>query len=555
MHKIQFSIGKPSLSSAIWAGFILIFLLAGVIGHDPWKQDETYSFGIIYHFLTTGSWLIPENAGTPFMEKPPLYYWSAVILCKLMGGLIPLPDCARLASFLYILIAMAFVRKIILMLYKDKYVVQEGLLLCLGSIGIARHCHDMFTDIALLTGCAIVLYAMILLACRNECWKSAGIWLGIGMGMAFLSKGLFMPIVLTIGGVVLLIMRAELRTRATARAVGISLLVAAPFLFVWPVLLYQHSPALFMQWFWENNIGRFLGFSVAKLGAANKPYFIISSVLWFAFPVFPLAVLAIWRARREWKKPELLLPLAISVAGLILLSFSASARSLYLMPLIPAFAILAVRGLQSVPDRFLRGWNKLIGLVGVLAVLVLWLIWFSLLPGHRLPQILPYVGTVFPLDFEPQRTQWLAMAVSVFAAWFFLHILRNSKSAPAIWFSAIAAAWITANTLLLPWIDETKSYRPVIAQLDEFIRHSDYKDVCMSEYFLGESIAPMLEYFDKEHTLAIVNSFDAATCPLMLTVTGRNDPKEPYAGWKLLWKGSRALDAKDEELRLYARNQ
>jgi hypothetical protein len=95
----------------------------------------------------------------------------------------------------------------------------------------------------------------------------------------------------------------------------------------------------------------------------------------------------------------------------------------------------------------------------------------------------------------------------------------------------------------------------VIAQMDDFIRHSDYKDACMNEYYLGESIAPMLEYFDKEHTLAIVDRLNAGTCPLMLTVTGRNDPQELQPGWKLLWKGSRALDAKDEELRLYARNQ
>src|ERR1700722_389427 len=89
---------KYTISNYMWAGFLFIFLFAGVVGHDPWKQDETYSFGIINHFFTGGYLVVPENAGTPFMEKPPLYYWTSVLLCRLVNGLFSLPDCARLAS-------------------------------------------------------------------------------------------------------------------------------------------------------------------------------------------------------------------------------------------------------------------------------------------------------------------------------------------------------------------------------------------------------------------------------------------------------------------------
>src|SRR5260363_115050 len=41
----------------------LAYLVPGILGHDPWKQDETYTFGIIYHMLTSGDWGIPVNAG------------------------------------------------------------------------------------------------------------------------------------------------------------------------------------------------------------------------------------------------------------------------------------------------------------------------------------------------------------------------------------------------------------------------------------------------------------------------------------------------------------
>jgi len=554
-------IQKHTNTNYLWAGFILTFLLAGVIGHDPWKQDETYTFGIIYHFLNTGYLLIPENAGVAFMEKPPLYYWTAYFLCRFLGGLLSLPDCARLASPFYITIAILCVWKTARIIHRDnRDIAWVSLLFFLGTVGIVRHSHDMFTDIALLAGCAMAFYGITLLVYRNTYWKASGLWTGLGIGMAFLSKGMFMPLVLTISLAHLLIMLPTMRSRYTAYALAFGLLVASPFLLIWPALLYHTSPEFFMQWFWKNNVGRFLGFSVASLGADNKPYYIIASVFWFAFPVFPLAVMAAFRARHDWKKPEYLLPVTVSSVGLGLLSISASARALYLLPLIPAFTMLASTELFRLPDKFLHRWNKLMGIAGMLSLITLWIMWLSLQPGHPLPQLLPFIGTIFPTDFTSQHGQWLAIITAAFAGGFFLYIqLRKDDNRPVaaaqIWFCAIAAVWITVNTLLLPWLDETKSYRPVITQMEDYIRHSPYGGMCMNEYHLGESIAPMLEYFSDDHILHTVKDFEHATCPLMLTVTGRNDPEELQPGWKLIWKGSRALDVKDEELRLYVHDE
>ena len=51
------------------AAVICAYVLPGVLGHDPWKQDETYTFGIIQHMLETGDFVVPTNAGLPFMES------------------------------------------------------------------------------------------------------------------------------------------------------------------------------------------------------------------------------------------------------------------------------------------------------------------------------------------------------------------------------------------------------------------------------------------------------------------------------------------------------
>ena len=68
-----------SLSAAFCVLFAAVYLLAGVVGHDPWKQDEAYTFGMVLHILQTGDWVVPTLGGEPFMEKPPLFYILAAL--------------------------------------------------------------------------------------------------------------------------------------------------------------------------------------------------------------------------------------------------------------------------------------------------------------------------------------------------------------------------------------------------------------------------------------------------------------------------------------------
>ncbi|MCK7502300.1 MAG: hypothetical protein MZW92_79840 [Comamonadaceae bacterium] len=57
---------------AVMAGLYLVF---GLVGHDPWKADDVTHFGVAYGMLEGGGWLVPRLAGEPFLAQPPLYYW------------------------------------------------------------------------------------------------------------------------------------------------------------------------------------------------------------------------------------------------------------------------------------------------------------------------------------------------------------------------------------------------------------------------------------------------------------------------------------------------
>jgi len=561
MYFSEIALKRPNTPCKLeWFLLIAVFLLSGVIGHDPWKQDETYSFGMIYHFYTTHTWLVPMNVGQqPFMEKPPLYYWSATLMCRLFDGVLPLHDAARLTSVLYMLVTIVFMWRLSQLLFEKhtnrKAMGGMAIALLLGTSGLVRHAHDMFTDVALLSGDTIAMYGMALIINRQTQWKRAGLWLGLGIGIAFMSKGFFTPIVLSIAATALWMLLPHARTRSTVLALATAFLVAAPFLFIWPMLLYQHSPPLFMQWFWDNNVGRFLGFSVSRLGAPNTPNYFLHAPLWFAFPVLPLAMLLLLNPT-GWRRPERLLPLTISIAGMVLLLASASARALYLLPLLPAFTILAVQELTDISPKLLLGWNMLTRLFISIAGLLILLSWWCLLnpTGSFSHQVLHVLQRWLPIDFMPSEHYPFAYMLAVLAIVLWLCSMRFNPRLPLstarIWLTGMTLLWGLSHTLLLPWLNETKSYLPRLAQMNAYIEHSAYAKDCVGNDSLGESIGPMLEY--SRRAFAPMEDFNYFACRLTLRSVKRGSIDNPDPRWRLVWRDARPLDSKEEELRLYA---
>ena len=83
-------------------GWTLVVLLAlyiftGLIGHDPWKNDDALTIGVIHEMVATGNWLMPGLAGQPYPDDP-LYYWVGASSSSLLSWLLPIHDAARLAS-------------------------------------------------------------------------------------------------------------------------------------------------------------------------------------------------------------------------------------------------------------------------------------------------------------------------------------------------------------------------------------------------------------------------------------------------------------------------
>ena len=132
----------------------IAWIVPGLIGHEPWKTDEPYTFGVIYDMLRGGSWLVPTLAGEPFLHEPPLYYWTAAVTAKLSAPLLPLHDGARLATGLYVALALLFCG----LAGRELHGKGNGAiatLLLLGSFGLVLRGHETITDIVPLAGFAL----------------------------------------------------------------------------------------------------------------------------------------------------------------------------------------------------------------------------------------------------------------------------------------------------------------------------------------------------------------------------------------------------------------
>lgn len=561
-----FSSSFRTLPAWEWGAMVAVFLLAGIVSHDPWTGDEAYGFGVIYHYYTTGTWLVPTNAGLPFMEKSPLYYWTAAIFCHLFEGLLPLHDAARLAIIPYIVLCLVFLWKtsqVLFTTYPDEERRALGwitLSLFLGSLGMVRYVHEMTTDVAFYTGTTIALYGISVLLCVPERWRSAGLWMGVGAGVAIMSKGFLVPAILGMTGIALLVLIPSLRSRNTLMAIGIATLALLPFL-LWPVLLYFYAYPQFVEWFWNNNVGRFLGFSVGWLGAANRPFYFVENTPWFAFPAFPLAMIGVLTTPwRQWRTPAFLLPFLMIVMGMTLLFNSASGRVHYLLPLFSSFVLLAAPALLRLPARFLMGWNGLVRLLFSVMIIGVWGIWWSIrIPGIAIqerpfPFLAEFADRWISLDYTPGAQPIaciMAVAITLFWLASFRLNTRDVRHTAYIWLVGIAAVWSTIFTLLLPWLDHTKSHRLMLESLKQTLDTLPEKNECMDGYWIGESIPSMIQYW-LDGRIVLPLELDEITCPIVLALQPKNEPPDrEFSGWEVVWKGQRLKNNSGDEFRLY----
>jgi len=530
-------------AKAVLLGLLcLVWVGTGLIGHDPWKPDDAFSFGVIYSMLHNGDWLVPTLAGEPFMDKPPLYYWTAALFAKLFSPALPLHDGARIASGFYTALTLLFIGLAGRKLYGENRGWAAAIIL-IGCLGMLVRAHQMVTDLALLTGCAMMLFGFAL--SKEKYWR-AGILIGTGAGIGFMSKGFISPIFLVLTAAGLPLFFQNWRTRNYYLSLAIAFLFALPWLTIWPLLLYQHSPRLFADWAWIHNIGNWI--KHAKSGPGKDALYYLENLPWLAWPALPLAAWVVWKSRKRFaQRDDLQLPLVCFVVMLITLSLAASTAELFALPMLLPITLLATASLSSLK----RGAANALDWFGImtfaLLAILMWWGWAGLLLDNN-AKITHWLEDFQP-GFQPElHTVPFAIAIIATVLWIVIvwRVGRSMRRATLNWAAGVTLVWILAMTLWLPWLNSGKSYRGMVASLKQSMpKHYQ----CIAGEMIGEGQRAMLYYFGNILTLHDYKH----RCDLRLIQGNRlSRPLLNERHWRKIWEGNRKGD-KDERYRLYRR--
>jgi 4-amino-4-deoxy-L-arabinose transferase-like glycosyltransferase len=349
----------------LWGVPLILFLLyvclfsglgaLGLVG-----PDEPRYAAIARAMAETHDWITPRLWGTPWFEKPVLYYWTAGIAMRLFGvG----EFAARLPSALAALLAVAAIKWTALRSYGVSTAWYSLLMLptSVAMIGFSRAASPDMLFAGLLTAAMAVACEMLQKPRPGPILRVA---FGFFLGAAVLAKG--PAAVILAGGATLLWAALSRQWRAPFRflhplIIAVFCATALP----WYVLCALRNPDFLRVFIWQHNFERYL-----------TPVFQHRQPFWFYVPILAVA-LNPWAAmvaapiitklnRKEWQSSPSLYILCWAFFPFLFFSFSQSKLPGYILPSVPPLFILMSVAVANLIERGSRGARFCIGITGAI---------------------------------------------------------------------------------------------------------------------------------------------------------------------------------------------
>ena len=502
------------------------WLLPGLVGHAPWKGDDGEHFVQLWQLLQSD--LAPQAAAA----TPPLYYWVAGATAWLTSPVLALHDGARLASGLFVALALFFVARTARALYGAEAGWAAALTL-LGCMGLLVRGHELNAFTAQFAAAAIMLYGLA----RLPQSARSGWTLGAGAALMLLAGGAAEAVLLLTLAAMLPLLLEDYRSPTARRALvwGVSLALVASA--AWLAYLASQAIPLVRVL----NLQRWLG------EAGLRPAFYPGILGWYAWPAWPLAAWTLYRSRRQWRTPGIVLPAGALLVLLGLYAFDAHPGEEQGLILLLPLALLGGAGLFTLRRgaAYALLWFGIM-LFGFIALL-LWVYWSAhdLGTPARLAARLTKLGMTGVGELRPWA---LALGLVVTLAWIvFLARVRRSPLRPIlVWAAGMTFIWALLMALFQAPLDRRLSYASVGEVLVERVPAAD----CIQTYRVRSQQRLLLAY----HSGRQFAPADPR-CSWLLVETRRREaaPRIP-AGWVKQWEGARPGDRSDR-FHLYARRQ
>jgi 4-amino-4-deoxy-L-arabinose transferase-like glycosyltransferase len=525
------------------AVLIALYLLPGLIGHDPWRGDDARHFGPVFEILTGNGALFPHIAGEPATNFPPLYYWTGALLATLLGWLVPLHDAARLSTALFTALTIFWIARASSRLY-GRHTRTAAALLTLGTLGLVLHAHEMQPMIALIAMQAMTLAGLSLVPTRPV---AGSVQAGMGAALAFLTAGL--PGVLLTVPLFLAVLAAspECRNPRASGGLILGLSLAIGVSAIWPLILHYRNPELLALW-WRSE---WATFGSDALSTQDLPR-LFELLGWFVWPLWPIALWSLWRARTQLALIAWTLPITAALLAIAWIVANGSLSPPAMLPLIPPIALLAAAGVPSLRRGAANAFDWFAVMTFAVFGILVWIAWTAQV-FHWPPGLARHLARISP-EFELQGTLIQALiGVGISITWLLLmwRLPRTLSRGPASWAMGMTMLWCLAVALLMPWFDHDRSYRPVAESLA--IALSGERDGCVATLDLSAAQRASFHYFANLRPERV--SGNETACRLLLVFDDRgNLAVTPEEEWQPIWTYRRGGGKQLEVFRLFRRD-
>jgi 4-amino-4-deoxy-L-arabinose transferase-like glycosyltransferase len=444
------------------AGICAFLFFYGIANFGLIGADEPRYAQVAREMLARRDWITPVLGGQPWLEKPPLYYWQAMLAYAVFG----VSDwAARIPSALD---ATAMVAAIYLF-FRRFYAAAalDAALISASCVGVVAYARAASTDMAL---AATFTIAMLAWWTWQESEKK--IWLAVFyalLALGTLAKG---PVAPFLAVLVLGVYSASSREwRKFLRGVWLpGILLFCVIALPWYVAVQLRNPSFFRQFILEHNLARFS----SNLYRHREPFWYylpvtaIALMPWIAFVISGcVSVAKNWsRKKNQVSGGELQFQIFLFcwlVVPVLFFSISQSKLAGYILPAVPAGALLLANYLrerqESEQAESVSKWLIVVHALLASAPFVPALLVAYLVTQHRLPGGRPMfiaLGGAFVL------TAGIALTLAS-RAW--LRMLRFVTLIPVL-LSVTAVLKVGSSAL-----DQTLSARPVAQEIARMEMH------------------------------------------------------------------------------------
>jgi 4-amino-4-deoxy-L-arabinose transferase-like glycosyltransferase len=392
------------------AGLIALVVLMGVLvavvaSWPALPVDETRYLTVAWEMRSSGSWALPTLNFEPYSHKPPLLFWIINASWSLFGVAVwP----ARLVGVAAMGVTLLLTHLLDRRLAPDSFRGPAASALMLAGLPVFVVLGFSIMFDMLLTATVVGAQLALWLAGRNGGWRTFLAY-GFCTGLGLLAKG---PIVLlfTLPAALLgSLWIDDAQRRGWFSRVGASLAFAAAVGLAWALrAAYLGGPEYAEMLFWKQSAGR-----IASSFAHARPFWFYGPIL-LVFLAPMLAWRPAWAGVRnffEGRNEARTFLLCWIVPAFLGLSAISGKQLHYLLPIVPALALLISLGLRSVTGRVRD-------MVPVLAVAFALVVGLSVLALDNV-RLLPAdstVGSVLPAQSVPLLLAMGLLALGALAA-------------------------------------------------------------------------------------------------------------------------------------------